>query len=694
MNANLTMHGFKPEQSSRFQAKDLSRILRMSDGHLFLGARGGVDAPAALRWWFDAAHGALLLLSARSRSLRLVALGGGAEAVEGPSAKAVELLRFGEPPPVESARVSVDGQLVALQTSDIEVQVVHRATGAAYWVLCKPQGGNRILREGVLWSAHAAAPGSSQDLFLVTRRGLEQYRVSTRRRSCRLHRSIRLQIHAHWFEPAHGVLLVSAGKRGNELVPFALRGASVEKLPQLVFSSPMLQQDLFLANMYGELYAVYSDMRTSKLLLYVISRAKVACVRSLDLMLPPGTALKMSVVDNLLVCHSLDFNVSLFFDVRCEGVVNDPFSAPLPISMQPPGWHDNDCGHEPLVISESTKNGIDRGDSDDKDENEDVNIFDQQVHDLRRALSTSNLGVNFSTDSVVGDECVPSPSMSTPLQQSSSLSLPRTMTADDITVKRSDHHGHHKSVESTVDQSLFSRWTFLSPNFVLHTVVTANTKSTDESPTEWLQVRQLQVNLREICRSAAHHPEILPFLLRRGDEQLVKQLALGLVRDHIVEQLPCLTAITSLLACVQTLTAEDFEKASGQNDESASCGSSLGNADDGDNISSDSSLLSSPNSFGRVGSSGSEASRELSHKRRNAQGFIFVTQSDFFRYLWYPLLQDAPVRLLRYVCIACTSCALIFFYNGQVAKAGNISLYISEYVKNLRQNRVPVESIT
>lgn len=697
----------------------------MSDGHLFLSASGCVDyAGGATGYsaWYDGAHRSVLLLSPRSRSLRQVALDTSVDPVDpsddaarknavGSSRKTGDGRNGGDDAnhrmtmlyqfdggkeaaltPIESARLSVDRQFLALQTSDIEVQVVHRVTRETYWVLCKTKGGNRILADGILWNTHSSSASSSQDLFLVTKRGIEQYRVSSKRRNCRLHRTISAQIHAHWYAPSHGVLLVSAGSRGTELVPYLLHGSSVEKLPRLVFSSPVLQQDLFLAPMYDALYAIYSDMRTSKLLLYLVGRSKVTCVRSLNLMLPPGTALKFSVVDNLLVCHSLDFNVSLFFDVHCDGSVNDPFSAPLPVSLLPPGCQDEvDGAHAPLLIPESRALKSDRDDeyssnskasqlrldSDESvggDENDDVNAFDQHVRSIRRAISVGDLNAHYVMDESVEVAIVPLAPTSnpTPLQQRSSHPLPRAMTVDESTMKHSQHQAQRRRLDTSTDQSFFSWWQFLSPNLVQRSsLLTNDMDAKSGGPAELVQVRKLQVNLREVCRSAAHHREILPFLLRRGDDQLAKQLALKLVRDHIVEQLPHISAISSLLSFVQTLTPSDIEKAAAsrghRGDASSDDNYGGDDDDDGDDANTHSSAVSSADSFDHFGSGGNGTHREVlrgisspstvksaradepDYKARllpvrNAQGFIHIFQSDFFRHVWYPLLQDSTVR--------------------------------------------------
>ncbi|RQM17117.1 hypothetical protein DD237_001920 [Peronospora effusa] len=321
----------------------------MSDGHLYLCCGGVSYIGGNHRAWHDAAHQSVLLLF--STSVKILPLDASLNLTTSSSENLMTLYDFSEPEasgnhreavpqrnmtPIMLLQLSVDGQFLAIQRSDIEVQVLHRATRVSNWMQCLSKAGNRILHGGVIWSKHFAKSSSSQDLFLVTKLGLEHHRVSLKRRTCFLHKIVGLYVHAFWYEALHGVLFLSSGSRANEIVPFLLHGANVETLPKLMFSTSVGKQDLHLVTLYGDVYAVYHNPCTTKLLLYLVGRTKVTCVRSLNLMLSPGTVFEYSVVDNLLVCHSLDFNVSFFFDIKCNGSISDPFSAPLPISSRPP----------------------------------------------------------------------------------------------------------------------------------------------------------------------------------------------------------------------------------------------------------------------------------------------------------------------------------------------------------------------
>lgn len=674
-------------------------------GHLFLSARGGVEyAGDARHAWLDAAHSSALVLSPRSRKLRRIALDtsldatavgassneAAAEAAVGssddedgdvpghwqaPRCGVDTIFDFVDPQtradsdasaePVALARLSLDRQFLAVQTSDIEVQVVRLATRERFYVLCRPNSGNRILADGLVWSTHANAPGSSQDLFLVTKMGIEHYRVSPKRRSCALHRAIGVYIHTFWYAATHGVLVVSTGSRATEIIPYLLRGANVEKLPRLVFSVAVSRSDLYLAPLYGQLYAVYGDTRSAKLLLYLIERNKVSCVRSLNLMLPPGTALEYSVVDNLLACHSLDFNVSLFFDIKCDGSVSEPFSHPLPISLRAPVRKTAGAGRARSRLSSSSSDDLLAheqvsvlGESDDDDDgsaSSSFRVYEASQHHIRRARSVNSVDMRAAADGnflkIADEDKGGETAAAATHDDSSRLRRPRKLERAMTTMNfgKMDHH----QFES--DKHYFSRWRFVPPNLVQRSFTVKGRRDVLEQ----VQVRKLQVNLRGIARSCARHKDVLPFLLRRGDHALAKTLALELVRNAMQEQELTLSSVVSLLNAVQTMTHRDVDHGADESSDDTS-------SDDESSVRSVSSSsvhstrqdltprLAHTSSFhGRrfaESRSKSTGSVGAAMPSRNANGFLLVFQSEFYEHVWDPLLRDSTVRVFEDPC--------------------------------------------
>ncbi|KAG1697520.1 hypothetical protein DVH05_015966 [Phytophthora capsici] len=619
-----------------------------------MSARGGADYTNDSRHaWYDATHQSVLLLSPQSLELQELPLDASLDPITSATAVAsrpenmTTLYDFNEVKasgdrrnsvalaPIALLQLSVDKHFIAIQRSDIEVQVVHRLTHASYWVLCRSKVGNRILHGGVIWSTHSSKATSSQDLFLVTKLGLEHHRVSSKRRSCVLHRTVGLYVHEFWYAASHGVLLVSSGSRANEIVPFLLHGATVEKLQKLVFSTSVSKQDLHLVTLYGDMYVVYSDTRSTKLLLYLVGRTKVTCVRSLNLLLPPGATLEFSVVDNLLVCHSLDFNVSLFYDIKCDETTSDPFSAPLPISSRPPGLSPVDKRSTTGKTSDKMgKDTLDESNADAlnaiTDEN-DQDLFNdstwalpQPTRSIQRALSVDDLDVHTYVD-----EALQSPSFKTsPASHLASRRLQRAKSAASME-KREITQGEG-------DVPSLTRWRFHAPNLVQ--------RSFSADGQDKVEIRKLQLNLAEVCKACEHHREILPFLLRRGDHEAVKMLVLQLVRGYIVEQQASISSIRQLLATVQTVR---------------------GNEPHNKDVGGETSPRSDSGSAKRA------AETIATPCARNAKGFLQIEQAEFYRYVWSSILQD-PV----------------------VAKSCDLSTYIVEYVKDLMENKVPVENIT
>lgn len=634
----------------------------MSDGHLYLADDAVAFAGDVRAAWYDEGHDSMLFVETSTKQLHEVSLHhsmrqhhtpeGYTEATKGrakplmarsksapvlatdeassslgPHGRAATnvvfdfsraSLRHAPGDPTLLVRLSLDREFLAVQRSDVEVQIIRVATGESYWIVCQSKRGNRILPDGVLWNTHATLPQSSQDLFLVTRFGIEQYRVSPKRRSCALHRTIGVYVHTFWYSSTHSVLIISTGSRANEIVPFAMQGMSVEKLPRLVFSNSLMKKDVYLAALYGDLYAVYCDLKATRLLMYRVTKEKVSCVRSLHLMLPPGSPVEFSVVDNLLVCHSVEFSVSFFFDVKCDLGVHNPFSHPLPVSLAPPTVSRNSQARfksTPHVVSviDPTSEGAERQ-------------YD--------AVSITSLLLQPSHD---------------PASEAVSAS------------QTTSHLYHHDPGDLDTKNRPSSPWQFLSPDLVQR-----SSSGAEDSTVARIEIRRFHLNLEQIRQSCAQHAEILPFLLRRGHQSLAKQLALSIVRERLEDESLSPGAAHASLATVQTLSGDGGSSVS---DES------------GNEISSDDEpqLRFAPRAVVPVSfrkrffraESMSPTSFSSRLPSRNANGLTLTFQSDFYEFVWGPLLDSSSVSI-----------------------RASLSSYILTFIQNLEQSQVPVDSIT
>jgi len=111
---------------------------------------------------------------------------------------------------VKLAKLSLDSKILALQKNSTSI-VVHDLIRNNFWnVQIKSPNDNIILEGGVFWSEHG---GGSEDLIIVTTRGLELYKISSQRNQCKLSRTISqgFSVHAHyWYEPNFRVMMMAS----------------------------------------------------------------------------------------------------------------------------------------------------------------------------------------------------------------------------------------------------------------------------------------------------------------------------------------------------------------------------------------------------------------------------------------------------------------------------------------------------
>ena len=245
------------------------------------------------------------------------------------------------------AKLSLDGCLLVVQRSSTEL-VVHDVSGGAAgrsWVLDfqafrppkfleRPTGGNAILSGGVIWSDHG---GSSQDLLVVTRQGVEFFKVSRKRGSCKHYHSIAHNVSAFWFEPQWRLLLLATGQHANRMRGYFLR-FDTSDMPRLELPPPhrapsfqlplaargvplQPSQEVGLVLLYGapHLCHLRASAQPPSAELYRITYDAVVpgrrlCFPACD---APQT-LRASVVDNLLLLHDAKRRRTLLFDTRAR----------------------------------------------------------------------------------------------------------------------------------------------------------------------------------------------------------------------------------------------------------------------------------------------------------------------------------------------------------------------------------------
>ena len=77
-----------------------------------------------------------------------------------------------------------------------------------------------VLIVGILWSDHG---GNSQDLIILTERGVDFYKVSVKRQQCKLSRTYPHPIRHFWYNAEQRLLLLGTGSDGTDMRGYCLR---------------------------------------------------------------------------------------------------------------------------------------------------------------------------------------------------------------------------------------------------------------------------------------------------------------------------------------------------------------------------------------------------------------------------------------------------------------------------------------
>ena len=249
------------------------------------------------------------------------------------------------------AKISLDMQLIAVQMSGSRLMVFDISNLSKWTIEIKsPQDNNRILMDGLIWSEHG---GNSQDLIIVTVRGLEMYKISSQRNQCKLSRTITQGISQHicyWYEPNHRMMLLASpfklisstgdgttntssssidkGKKATG-IGLALNGyffrSDKSDLPKLELPPPdktprfdigpgVGEGDVALATLYGQLYCIVHCISTSvdQIALFLVTKTAVTRTHTLVMSLMSRTV-SVSVSDNLLFVHCISVQVFYYY---------------------------------------------------------------------------------------------------------------------------------------------------------------------------------------------------------------------------------------------------------------------------------------------------------------------------------------------------------------------------------------------
>lgn len=227
--------------------------------------------------------------------------------------------------PVLGARFSLDGRVLAVQRSDVDIEFF-APDQVSFWQRCRRAPGEKIL--AFFWAASAGV-----DFVIATTGGLELYELAPPLQALRLVED-RRKPGVAWATYSHETRLavLGCGPNGSRLFGFQFTGTGRIKLPK--FELPPVgrvgqqQSDVRLLTVYGRLFCAHIDTDTCTLVLYRFYRDALLRQHSFPV---PSARVAISVVDNALVVITLDTGVGLILDVLSGSV--QPLASPLPLGL-------------------------------------------------------------------------------------------------------------------------------------------------------------------------------------------------------------------------------------------------------------------------------------------------------------------------------------------------------------------------
>lgn len=243
------------------------------------------------------------------------------------------------------ARMSIDKRFVAIQTSLSSLLVVDVSNKKKWVVEIRHPGDNAILSGGIAWSDHG---GNSEDLIIVTNKGMELYKISQIRNQCKLSRAISQPISSFWYNPEHRMIMLAAhaqpkfgynrnpqsifftpDERPKEMLLVDAFFLNCEKssipmlelpppdrVPRLELGPGLSTEDVSLVSLYGKILCLvrYVEHGLDFITVYHMTKQRAERIHCLSLNCPTS-GLLYSTYDNLLICHCISERVSVVFDI-------------------------------------------------------------------------------------------------------------------------------------------------------------------------------------------------------------------------------------------------------------------------------------------------------------------------------------------------------------------------------------------
>ena len=185
----------------------------------------------------------------------------------------IEFINAGD---VITVRFSASKRFLAIQRSDVRVDIVDLFHKTELELNCRYKETNRLIRYGLIWCHFEK---DTEALYLVTQRGIEVYRITTSKMSgttCKHMRTIKQKkVSRFWFSPTHvdngssdksssvvGVCVLGAGTKGNTLCPFVLSSYSPLRVPKFEMKDDC--KELRVACVYDHMYCIHLQQKQEK----------------------------------------------------------------------------------------------------------------------------------------------------------------------------------------------------------------------------------------------------------------------------------------------------------------------------------------------------------------------------------------------------------------------------------------------
>uniref|UniRef100_A0A6B2KYX7 Uncharacterized protein n=1 Tax=Arcella intermedia TaxID=1963864 RepID=A0A6B2KYX7_9EUKA len=236
---------------------------------------------------------------------------------------------------LEDVKLSPDGKFLGIKRKEESIEIVPLLPEKlASFVHTSKRKKDPLL--GFYWTYPS-------NLLLVTKSGFELYSIFSSKsgNSVKLIKEYKKNINWFVYSPIVRILLLSCSSKTSILqgFHFMMKKNGVMKLPKFDLfpkntEGSVHPSEIFISQIYNALYCIHVNDKASKreLVLYHLSNHSVVAKHHIDL--HTDGIINLSVIDNLIIAHNIDQQISMIFDIKLKEL-NFPAAAPLPLPAPP-----------------------------------------------------------------------------------------------------------------------------------------------------------------------------------------------------------------------------------------------------------------------------------------------------------------------------------------------------------------------